>query len=76
MDPPGKAVETDGPHSKGLMLCILLGVIQPKDAPHLCPDLIVCCMPRWATSQPSGGGGSNEPPQRTAVIPRWEGFIS
>lgn len=75
VDPPGKAVETDGPHSKGLMLCILGGGSSSQgDAPHLCPHLDVSCMPRWTTSQPSVSGVGDEPPKRTDVIARWEAF--
>lgn len=57
MDHPGKAVETDGPHCKGRMLCVLGGSSSQGDAPHLCPRLDVSYVPRWTTSQLSGGGG-------------------
>ena len=60
MDPPGKAVETDGPHSKGLMLCILLGVIQQRMLPTFAhASSCVVCQGGPRLSHLGAGGAVN-----------------
>ena len=43
VDPPGKAVETDGPHSNGLVLCIWGGHQAKGCSPPLPTPRCVLC---------------------------------